>query len=190
MKGGAGPPPGAHWQAAIGFSRHDREAGGENAVACFEELRYAGDKDAASCLDALFHVSQKRRRIRDERTRVRRNKMVDIVGAIIGLVINVIILSPVLWLAGRLLVGGQKAKFTDAIMIVVIGVVIGAILGYFVYGWIASIIMLIVWLALIKHFFDCGWLKAFAIAIVTVIIFAVIAVVLALLGFGLFALLI
>ncbi|HRU81042.1 MAG TPA: hypothetical protein P5168_00680, partial [Candidatus Methanomethylicus sp.] len=112
------------------------------------------------------------------------------VGAIIGLVINVIILSPVLWLAGRLLVGGQKAKFTDAIMIVVIGVVIGAILGYFVYGWIASIIMLIVWLALIKHFFDCGWLKALAIAIVTVIIFAVIAVVLALLGFGLFALLI
>ncbi len=114
----------------------------------------------------------------------------DIVGAIISLVVNVIILSPVLWLSGRLLVGGQKAKFTDAIMIVVIGVVIGAILGYFVYGWIASIIMLIVWLALIKHFFDCGWLKALAIAIVTVIIFAVIAVVLALLGFGLFALLI
>jgi hypothetical protein len=115
---------------------------------------------------------------------------VDIVGAIISLVVNVIILSPVLWLSGRLLVGGQKAKFTDAIMIVVIGVVIGGILGYFIYGWIASIVMLIVWLALIKHFFDCGWLKALAIAIVTVIIFAVIAVVLALLGFGLFSLLI
>jgi len=115
---------------------------------------------------------------------------VDIVGAIISLVVNVIILSPVLWLSGRLLVGGQKAKFTDAIMIVVIGVVIGGILGYFIYGWIASIVMLIVWLALIKLFFDCGWLKALAIAIVTVIIFAVIAVVLALLGFGLFSLLI
>jgi len=115
---------------------------------------------------------------------------VDILEAIISLVVNVIILSPVLWLSGRLLVGGQKAKFTDAIMIVVIGVVIGGILGYFIYGWIASIVMLIVWLALIKHFFDCGWLKALAIAIVTVIIFAVIAVVLALLGFGLFSLLI
>jgi len=116
-------------------------------------------------------------------------KIVDIVGAIIGLVVSAIILSPVLWLSGRLLVGGQKAKFTDAIMIVVIGVVIGTVLGYFTYGWIASMIMLIVWLALIKHFFDCGWLKALLVAIVTVIIFVIIAFVLALLGFGIFALL-
>jgi hypothetical protein len=116
-------------------------------------------------------------------------KIVDILAAIISLVVSVIILSPVLWLSGRLLVGGQKAKFTDAIMIVVIGVVIGTILGYFNLGWIASIVMLIVWLALIKHFFDCGWLKALIIAIVTVIIFVIIAVVLALVGFGLFALL-
>jgi uncharacterized protein YacL len=55
-------------------------------------------------------------------------------------------------------------------------------------GILASLIQLIVWLALIKHFFDCGWLKAFAISIVAVIIFIIIAVVLALLGFGIWAL--
>jgi hypothetical protein len=44
--------------------------------------------------------------------------------------------------------------------------------------------MLIVWLALIKHFFDCGWLKALLIAIVAVVIFIVIVIVLAILGFA------
>jgi len=45
--------------------------------------------------------------------------------------------------------------------------------------------MFIVWLALIKHFFDCGWLKAFVIAIIAVIIFVIIVAILAVLGFGL-----
>jgi hypothetical protein len=34
----------------------------------------------------------------------------------------------------------------------------------------------------VKHFFDCGWLKALAISIVAVLIFIAIAVVLALIG--------
>lgn len=34
-----------------------------------------------------------------------------------------------------------------------------------------------VWLTLIKHFFDCGWLKAFIIAVLTAIIFIIIAVI-------------
>jgi hypothetical protein len=36
----------------------------------------------------------------------------------------------------------------------------------------------------VKHFFDCGWLKAFAISIVAVIMFAVIIALLALIGIG------
>lgn len=114
--------------------------------------------------------------------------MVDIVGMIVNLVVSIIILAPVLWIVGRALVGKEKAKFTDAVWIVVLGTIIGAIFGYFNLGWIGTIIMLIVWLALIKHFFDCGWLKAFLIALVTVIVFIVIAVVLALIGFALVAL--
>jgi hypothetical protein len=34
--------------------------------------------------------------------------------------------------------------------------------------------MIIVWLALIKHFFDCGWLKALAIAIIAIIVYIII----------------
>jgi hypothetical protein len=106
----------------------------------------------------------------------------DIVGLLISIVVAIIIVAPILWLVGRALVGKQKAKFTDAIWIVVLGVVIGAIVGVFVGGLIAAVIMFIIWLALVKHFFDCGWLMAFAIAILVVVVFVVILAVLALVG--------
>jgi hypothetical protein len=112
----------------------------------------------------------------------------DIVGLLISIVVSIIIVAPILWLVGRALVGKQKAKFTDAIWIVVLGIVIGAIVGAIVGGIIAAVIMFIIWLALIKHFFDCGWLMAFAIAVVAVIIFVVIVFILALIGISVIAL--
>ena len=113
----------------------------------------------------------------------------DLIALLIQIVVGVIIIAPILWLAGRALSGKEKAKFTDAIWIVVLGTVIGAVLGAYVGGLIAALIMFIIWLALIKHFFDCGWLKALAIAIVAVIIFIVIIAVLAIIGFGILTLL-
>ena len=109
----------------------------------------------------------------------------------IQILINVIVLSPVFWISGRLLAGKDKAKFTDALWIVVLGTLIGIGFNYlfaeslgFVTGIIASIIMLIIWLGLVKHFFDCGWLKALAISILAVIILIVITVLLAIIGIG------
>jgi hypothetical protein len=113
----------------------------------------------------------------------------DFVALLIQIIVGVIIIAPVLWLAGRALVGKDKAKFTDAIWIVVLGIAIGAVVGAFVGSLTAALIMFIIWLALIKHFFDCGWLKALAIAIIAVIIFLIIVVVLALVGFGILKLL-
>ena len=112
----------------------------------------------------------------------------DIIGLLISIVVAIIIVAPILWLVGRALVGKQKAKFTDAIWIVVLGVVIGAIVGVFVGGLIAAVIMFIIWLALVKHFFDCGWLMAFAIAVLVVVVFVVILAVLALVGIAVIAL--
>jgi len=113
----------------------------------------------------------------------------DFIALLIQIVVGVIIIAPILWLAGRALAGKDKAKFTDAIWIVVLGTVIGAVVAAFVGGLIAALIMFIVWLALIKHFFDCGWLKALVIAIVAVIIFIIIVAVLAIVGFGILKLL-
>jgi hypothetical protein len=107
-----------------------------------------------------------------------------LVAFVIQLVVATIVLAPVLWLAGRALVGKDKAKFTDAVWIVVLGIVIGTVFGALNLGLIGLIIQLILWLYLIKHFFDCGWLMAFVIAIVAVVIFAVIAIILGLIGFA------
>ena len=110
----------------------------------------------------------------------------DLTVLVIHVIVNIIILAPVLWLSGRLLVGKDKAKLTDAIWIVVLGTVVGAIFGYFFSGWVALIIELVLWLLIVKHFFDCGWLKALAISIITVIIFVIIVAILALIGIALF----
>ena len=112
----------------------------------------------------------------------------DLVGLLIQIVVGIIIVAPILWLVGRALAGKDKAKFTDAIWIVVLGTVIGAVVNVLVGGLIASIIMFVVWLALIKHFFDCGWLKAFVIAVIAVIVFIIVAVILAIIGIGVIAL--
>jgi len=109
----------------------------------------------------------------------------DFIALLIQIIVGTVILAPVLWLAGRALVGKEKAKFLDAAWIVLLGTVIGAVVGAYIGGLVATVIMFIVWLALIKHFFDCGWLMAFAIAIIAVIIFVVIVAILSFVGIGL-----
>jgi len=106
----------------------------------------------------------------------------SLIGLVIQIVIATIVIAPALWLSGRAFVGKEKAKFTDAIWIVLLGIILGAIVQYFVSGLLAALVLLIVWLALIKHFFDCGWLKALVIAIVAVIIFWIVAAILAFFG--------
>lgn len=103
--------------------------------------------------------------------------------AVIQIVVTTIILGPVLWLAGRTLVGKEKAKFTDGLWIAALGTIIGLVLGYFLPSIIAFIVVLIVWLALIRKFFDCGWGKAILIGIVAIVILIVVSVILGLLGF-------
>lgn len=100
-----------------------------------------------------------------------------IVNLIIQIVVNIIILAPVLWISGRFFAGKDKAKFTDALWIVVLGTVIGGFFQYLFRGIIAAIIVLFIWLALVKHFFDTGWIRALIIAVVAILIWIVIAVI-------------
>jgi hypothetical protein len=113
---------------------------------------------------------------------------INLDAVVIQMVISTVIISPILWLSGRAIVGKEKARFLDAVWIVILGTVIGGIFGWLFTGIIAAIIQLIIWVALVKHFFDTGWLTALAIGIVAVVIFAVITVILGLIGFALWAL--
>ena len=108
-------------------------------------------------------------------------KPMDLVSLLIQIVVAAVILAPILWIVGKWFVGKDKAKFTDAVWIGVLGVVIGAVVGWLLPGWgaiLGTIIMIVVWLALIKHFFDCGWLKALVIAVIAGIIYLVISLIL------------
>ena len=110
---------------------------------------------------------------------------VNLDALLIELVVKIIVLAPAFWLAGRALVGKEKAKFVDAIWIVILGTLIGGIFSYFeIIGIVALIIQFILWIGLVKHFFDTDWIKAFIIAVLAVIILVVIAFILGLIGIG------
>lgn len=106
---------------------------------------------------------------------------------VINIVVTTIIVAPALWLAGRMLVGREKAKLSDAVLIIVVGTVLRALLTTFFTGTIALIIQLIVWLGLVKHFFESGWGTALSISILAILIFTFAASILGLLGFAFFA---
>ena len=113
---------------------------------------------------------------------------IDVVATLIGVVVGTIIMSPVLWIAGRLLVGSTRAKFTDAVVIVALGSLAGAIVNAFITGWIGTLIQIIVLLVLIQKYYECGWGKSIAVAIVTVVIFIIIIFVLvSIVGTGIFS---
>jgi hypothetical protein len=105
---------------------------------------------------------------------------------LIELVIKIVILAPAFWLAGRSLVGKDEAKFIDAVWIIVLGTLVGGIFRYFeIFGFIAWIIQLVLWLGLVKHFFDTDWIKAFVISVLAIIILIVIGFILGIIGLGL-----
>jgi hypothetical protein len=120
-----------------------------------------------------------------------KNMAIDLDVLLIELVIKIIVLSPAFWLAGRTLAGKEKAKFLDTVWIVILGTLIGGIFSYFeIIGIIALIIQLIIWLGLVKHFFDTDWIRAFVISVLAVIIIIVVGFILGLVGISMALLLI
>ena len=111
--------------------------------------------------------------------------MVNLDVLLIELVIKIIVLAPAFWLSGRALVGKEKAKFLDAVWIIILGTLVGGIFSYFeISGIIALLIQLVIWLGLVKHFFDTDWIKAFVISVLAIIILIVIGFILGLIGIG------
>lgn len=101
---------------------------------------------------------------------------------LVSVIISIVVNSLVVWFAGKTMVGSDKAKFSDAVWIVILGSVIGGALNALLSGIAGTIVVLLMWLLLIKHFFDCGWLKALVIAILAVIIMVIISFVIGLIA--------
>ena len=107
--------------------------------------------------------------------------VVNLESLVIAVIVGTIIIAPALWLSGKALVG-KKARFSHAVWIVFLGTVIGAFVGAYFSGLLGGLIQLFLWLALVRVFFDCGWLKALAISIFAVIIFLLVSFILGLIG--------
>ncbi len=104
----------------------------------------------------------------------------QLVGQLVNFVIGLIILTIVFYIAGRAVVGKKRALFSDAFVISLLGTTVAIIVGFFMpdIPLISLILSLIIWLLLIKRYYETGWLGALAVAILAVIIYVVIGLIL------------
>jgi len=104
----------------------------------------------------------------------------QLVGQLVNFVIGLIILTIVFYIAGRAVVGKKRALFSDAFVISLLGTTVAIVVGFFMRNMplISLILSLIVWLLLIKRYYETGWLGALAVAILAVIIYVVVGLIL------------
>jgi hypothetical protein len=104
---------------------------------------------------------------------------------LVELISGIIITAPSLWFSGKTIVGEDKAKFNDALLIVALGIIVKIILEtFFIKGIIVSLIQLVIWLYLVRKYFETDWVKAFIISIISVLVSIMITFVLAIIGIG------
>ncbi|HIE23166.1 MAG TPA: hypothetical protein EYP68_02940 [Candidatus Korarchaeota archaeon] len=94
---------------------------------------------------------------------------------IVGLIVNAV----VLWVSQIVVLPKEKEKgFLSVLMLALIGAIVTSFLALIpLIGWLIG---LIVWIWLIKSWFDVGWFQAIAIAVLAFIIGIIIGVVLGL----------
>jgi hypothetical protein len=116
-----------------------------------------------------------------------------IITGLIGLIILWIIVSIPVYFAAKLIVG-SRAHFGSAMIATLVGPIIFAVIlaiGYYLtsrifpgLGLLALLVAFLAWIWVYKAAFSTGWLHAFGIAILAIIIAIVILVLLAALGFA------
>lgn len=114
----------------------------------------------------------------------------------IAFIVKLIVLTIVFYVAGVLIVGKKRALLGDAFIIALLGIVISTFVMAFIPGLViftfdghkfgfgsglGLLISFIVYLLLIRHYYETGWLGALAVAILAVIVFVVLAFVLTIL---------
>ena len=101
-----------------------------------------------------------------------------LVGQLLNFIIGLIILTIIFYVAGRVVVGKKRALFSDAFVISLLGTIVMSICLNFFGLLVGAILSLIVWLLLVKHYYETGWLGAIAVGIMALIVSIVIIVIL------------
>lgn len=105
----------------------------------------------------------------------------DLLFAAISFIIDLIVMTIIFYVAGVIVVGKRRALFSDAFVISLLGTIVGNICLLFFPLLVGLILSFIVWLLLIKRYYETGWLGAVAVAVLAVIIYVVVWVILGLL---------
>lgn len=101
-----------------------------------------------------------------------------LVWQLLNFVLGLIILTIVFYIAGRIVVGKKRALFSDAFIISLLGTIVMNICLNFFGLVVGAILSLIVWLLLVKHYYETGWLGAIAVGITAMIVSIVILIIL------------
>jgi len=122
--------------------------------------------------------------------------MISPVLEFIRFILNLIMLTIVLYVAGLIVVGKKRAEFLDAFVIALLGTVISTFFMVFLPhipllefdgreltmgAGLSLILSFIFYLFLIRHYYETSWLGALAVAIVAVMVFVVFTAILAVL---------
>jgi len=120
--------------------------------------------------------------------------MISPVLEFVRFIVNLIVLTIVLYVAGFIVVGKKRAQFLDALVIALLGTVISTFFIVFlpnipllkldgskitIGAGLGLILSFIGYLFLIRHYYETGWLGALAVAILAVIVFVVFTAILA-----------
>jgi len=95
---------------------------------------------------------------------------------LVKFVVGLFVLTFVFYIAGVIVVGGKRALFSDAFVISLMGTIIEAVCTLFFPLWIGILLSLLVWLLLIRHYYETGWLGAIAVGILAVIALVVVGI--------------
>ncbi len=101
----------------------------------------------------------------------------QLVYSLVAIIVNMIVLTLVFYFAGVIVVGRRRALFGDAFVIALLGTVVSGICNYFFSPLIGAVLSLLVWLLLIKRYYETGWLGALAVGILAAIISVVMSIV-------------
>ena len=104
--------------------------------------------------------------------------LTEVLFFIISFAIIFAVLSVVFYLAGTVVVGRSRASFKDAFAISVLGTLVLIVCLSVFRLEVAMVLSLIVWLLLVRHYYETGFLGSIAVGLTSVIVAVVILVIL------------
>ena len=94
----------------------------------------------------------------------------EILFSVISFAIIFAVLSVVLYLAGNIVVGRSKASFKDAFAISVLGTLVLIVCLSVFSLEVTTVMSLIAWLLLVRHYYETGLLRSIAVGVTSVIV--------------------